>query len=103
MSHAIFRPGERVALPYLPVLRIENNVAVLKKARFAVGAECGARHKVRIETPFFVRGGFRVEKKMVYKVPGDAFEVVFKTPYGSLVKRRVASYTATDIKPEEVV
>ena len=86
---APFKPGERIALPYLPILKVENNAAVLKKARFAIGAECGARHKVRIETPFFIRGGFRVEKKTVYKVSGDAFEVVFKTPYGSLVKERL--------------
>jgi hypothetical protein len=76
----IFRPGERIALPHLPVLRIENNVAVLKKTRFTVGAECGARHRVRVETPFYLRGGFRVEKRTMYKVPGWAFEVTFRSP-----------------------
>jgi hypothetical protein len=80
-----FKPGERIAIPTLPILKIENGVAVLKKTRFAVGAECGARHKVRIETPFYIRGGFRVEKKTMYKVPGWAFEVAFLTPYGSVV------------------
>jgi hypothetical protein len=70
-------------------LRVENNVAILKKSRFTVGAECGARHKVRIETPFYVRGGFRVEQKKMYKVPGLAFEVVFKTPYGSVAREHV--------------
>jgi hypothetical protein len=85
----IFKPGERIAIPTLPILKIENDVAVLKKTRFAIGAECGARHRVRIETPFYVRGGFRVQRKTMYKVPGDAFEVVFKTPYGSLAKERV--------------
>jgi len=89
MSQAIFRPGERIALPYLPILKVENDVAILKKVRFAVGAECGARHRVRIEAPFYVRGGFRVEKKTMYKVPGWAFEVKFKTPYGSFVTERV--------------
>jgi hypothetical protein len=85
----IFKPGERIAVPAFPVLKIEGDVAVLKKTRFAVGAECGARHRVRIEAPFYVRGGFRVEKKTMYKVPGWAFEVKFKTPYGSFVTERV--------------
>jgi hypothetical protein len=89
MSQALFRPGERIAIPALPVLRIENNVAVLKKSRFAVGAECGARHKVRIEVPFYVRGGFKVFSKTMYKVPGWAFEVAFLTPYGSVVREYV--------------
>jgi len=85
MAQPMFKPGERIAVPALPVLKIENGVAVLKKTRFAVGAECGARHRVRIETPFFVRGGFRVQKKTAYRVPGWAFEVAFRTPYGTYV------------------
>jgi len=85
----IFKPGDRIALPYLPILKVENNVAVLKKARFAIGAECGARHRVRVETPFYVRGGFKTQKKTMYKVPGDAFEVMFRTPYGVFDKERV--------------
>jgi len=89
MSATSLKPGERVAIPYLPILRVENDVAILKKTRFAIGAECGARHRVRVETPFFVRGGFKIEKKVVYEVPGWAFEVVFKTPYGSFVKERL--------------
>jgi hypothetical protein len=84
-----FRIGERIAVPYLPILRIENNVAVLKKTRMSIGAECGARHKVRIETPFYIRGGFRVDKKTMYRIPGWAFEVVFKTPYGTVARERV--------------
>jgi len=89
MNTTSFKPGERVALPYLPILRVENDVAILKKTRFAVGAECGARHRVRIETPFFVRGGFKVHKTVVYEVPFRAFRVVFKTPYGSYVTEEV--------------
>ena len=89
MTALPFKIGERIAIPYLPVLKVENNIAILKKARFAIGAECGARHRVRIEAPFYVRGGFRVEKKTMYKVPGWAFEVKFKTPYGSFVTERV--------------
>jgi hypothetical protein len=85
----IFKPGERIAVPTLPILKIENDVAVLKKTRFAVGAECGARHKVRIEAPFYVRGGFKVHKTVVYEVPFRAFRVVFKTPYGSYVTEEV--------------
>ena len=89
----IFKPGERIAVPTLPILKIENDVAVLKKTRFAVGAECGARHKVRIEAPFYVRGGFRVSRKTMYKVPSWAFEVAFLTPYGSVVRERVPQKT----------
>jgi len=84
-----FKPGERVALPYLPVLRVENDVAILKKSRFATTTECGARHRVKVETPFFVRGGFKVQRKTMYKVPGWAFEVKFRTPYDSFVTERV--------------
>jgi len=88
-SVTFFKPGVRVAIPYLPILRVENDVAILKKTRFAVGAECGARHRVRIETPFFVRGGFKVHKTVVYEVPFRVFRVVFKTPYGSYVTEEV--------------
>jgi len=69
MSATSFKPGERVALPYLPILRVENDVAILKKTRFTIGAECGARHKVRIEAPFYVRGGFRVQRKTNVQSP----------------------------------
>jgi hypothetical protein len=79
----IFKPGERIALPYLPILRIENDVAILKKSRFAVGAECGARHRVRVEAPFFVRGGFKVFETTKYKVPSSALEVRYKTQWGT--------------------
>jgi len=84
-AQVAFKPGERIAIPTLPILKIENGVAVLKKSRFAVGAECGARHRVRIETPFYIRGGFKVQRKTMYKVAGWAFEVAFKTPYGTYV------------------
>jgi hypothetical protein len=84
-----FKIGERIAVPYLPILRIENDVAVLKKTRVAVGAECGARHKVRIESPFYIRGGFRVYKKSMYRIPGWAFEVTFRTPYGAVARELV--------------
>jgi len=89
MSAALFNPGERIALPYLPILKIENNVAILKKSRFAIGSECGARHRVKIEMPFYVRGGFKVFSKTMHKVPGWAFEVAFKTPYGTFAKELV--------------
>jgi len=85
MTATAFKPGERIAMPYLPVLRIESGVAVLAKKRLAVGAECGARHRVRIETPFFIRGGFRVERVVKYEVPWHAFRVRFRTPYDSFV------------------
>jgi len=80
-----FKPGERIAVPTLPVVKIEGGVAVLAKKRVVAGAECGARHKVRVETPFFVRGGFRVERVVKYEVPWHAFRVRFRTPYDSFV------------------
>ena len=89
----IFKPGERIAVPTLPILKIESDVAILKKSRFTVGAECGARHKVRIETPFFVRGGFKVQKKTMYKVPGWAFSVTFRTPYDTFDSEHVPRST----------
>ena len=84
-----FKPGERIAMSFLPVLKVENGVAVLKKTRMAVGTECGARHKVRVETPFFIRGGFRVFRAIKYEVPWHAFRVVFRTPYDSFVTEEV--------------
>jgi len=84
-----FKPGERIAVPTLPVVKIEGGVAVLAKKRVVAGAECGARHKVRIETPFFIRGGFRVERVVKYEVPWHAFRVVFRTPYDSFVTEEV--------------
>jgi hypothetical protein len=93
VSMSVFKPGERIALPYLPVLRIENDVAILAKKRVAVGAECGARHRVRIEAPFFVRGGFRVKLSVKYEVPFRAFRVVFRTPYDSIVTEDVPMRT----------
>ena len=89
MTQNIFKPGDRIALPYLPILRIENDVAILKKTRPAIGDGCGLRHQVRVETPFYIRGGFRTQKKTMYKVPGDAFRVTFKTPYGTFVTEEV--------------
>jgi hypothetical protein len=86
---AIFRPGERIALPALPVVKIQNDVAVLKKTRLVVEDSCGARHSARIETPFLIRGGFRVSRVTKYKVPSWAFEVKFQTPYGTYVTERV--------------
>jgi hypothetical protein len=82
MSAPPFKPGERIAVPYLPILRVENGVAVLKKTRLGVWAECGARHRVRVETPFLVRGGFRVEQKTMYKVPSSAVKVKYRDRTG---------------------
>jgi hypothetical protein len=31
VSMSVFKPGERIALPYLPVLRIENEPATLER------------------------------------------------------------------------
>jgi hypothetical protein len=84
-----FKAGERIVLTTLPILRIEGDVAVLKKTRLVVEDGCGARHKVRVETPFMIRGGFRVNKTTKFKVPGWAFTVTFETPYGTYVTERV--------------
>jgi hypothetical protein len=85
----IFKPGERIALPALPVLRVENDVAILKKMRLVVEDGCGLRHRVRIESPFMIRGGFRVQKTARFKVPVWAFEVKFQTPYGTYSTEKV--------------
>jgi hypothetical protein len=79
-----FKPGERIAVPALPVLRIENDIAVLKKMRPVAQGGCGARHQVRVEAPFFIRGGFKVHKTTKFKVPGWAFTVTFETPWGTV-------------------
>ena len=80
-----FKPGEKIAMPFLPILRVENDVAVLAKKRIGVWVECGARHRDRVEAPFMVRGGFRVFRATKYEVPWHAFRIRFKTPYGSFV------------------
>jgi len=77
------KPGERIALPALPIAKIENNVAVLKKTRLVVEDSCGARHSARIETPFLIRGGFRVSRVTKYKVPSWAYTVRYETPWGT--------------------
>jgi len=84
MSVPQFKPGERIAIPALPVLRIENDVAILQKTRISAQGGCGARHQIRIETPFFVRGGFKVAKTSKFKVPSWAFTVKFETPWGTV-------------------
>ena len=99
----MFKPGDRIALPYLPILKVENNVAVLKKARFAIGAECGIRHKVRIEAPFYIRGGFRVERVARYRVPGGMFTVKYETPWGTYDEETVPSRNIyLDEMPEDL-
>jgi len=84
-----FKPGERIALPSLPVIRIEGAVAILKKTRLTVEDGCGARHQIRIETPFFVRGGFRVNRVVKYRVPSWAFTVHYETPWGAYGEEKV--------------
>jgi len=84
-----FKPGEKIAMPFLPILRVENDVAVLAKKRVGVWVECGARHRDRVETPFMVRGGFKVHKAVKYEVPWRAFRVVFRTPYDSFATEEV--------------
>ncbi len=89
MSSLPFKVGERIALPSLPILRIDNNVAILKKTRLVVEDGCGLRHRVRVETPFMLRGGFRVQRVARYKVPSWAFTVVYATPYGTTAEEKL--------------
>jgi hypothetical protein len=89
----MFKPGERIAIPALPVLKIENDVAILQKTRITAQGGCGARHQVRIESPFFIRGGFRVQKTAKFKVPGWAFTVKFETPWGTVRTENVPQRT----------
>jgi hypothetical protein len=84
-----FKPGERIAISALPLLRVENDVAILKKTRLVVEDKCGARHVARIVSPFMIRGGFRVNRTTRFKVPAWAFEVKFQTPYGTIVTESV--------------
>jgi len=84
-----FKPGERIAVLALPVLRVENGVAILKRTRLVVEDKCGARHIARVVSPFFIRGGFRVNRATRFKVPAWAFEVKFQTPYGTYVVEKV--------------
>jgi hypothetical protein len=84
MSATLFKPGERIAVPALPILKIENDIAILKKMRPVAQGGCGARHQIRVEMPFFIRGGFRVVKTTKFKVPSGAFTVKFETPWGTV-------------------
>ncbi len=88
-AQVAFKPGKRIALPYLPILKVENNVAVLKKTRPAIGDGCGRRHQVRVETPFYIRGGFRVEPITKYRVLGWTFTVRYETPWGAVGEEKV--------------
>jgi hypothetical protein len=104
MSASQFKPGERIAVPALPVLKIENDIAILKKTRITAQGGCGARHQVRIESPFFIRGGFRVQKTAKFKVPGWAFTVKFETPWGTVRTENVPQRTVyLDRKPDSDV
>jgi hypothetical protein len=60
--------GERIAVPRLPVFKVENGVAVLAKSRPRIAGGCGARHYVEVFAPFALRGGFRVEERELYRV-----------------------------------
>jgi hypothetical protein len=68
VSAVAFRVGERIAVPRLPVLKVENGIAVLAKSRPRVAGGCGARHYVEVFAPLFIRGGFRVEEREFYRV-----------------------------------
>jgi len=97
-----FKPGEKIAMPFLPILRVENDVAVLAKKRLEVWAECGARHKVRVEAPFYVRGGFRVFRAVKYEVPPRAYRVKFRTPYDSFVTEEIPARSLYFNEPPNV-
>jgi hypothetical protein len=78
MNMQLFKPGERIAVPILPIAKIENGVAVLKKTRIVAQDGCGARHVARVESPFLIRGGFRVEQTVAYKIPPSALEIRYR-------------------------
>ncbi|MFZ8809676.1 MAG: hypothetical protein ACO2PN_16425 [Pyrobaculum sp.] len=67
---ATIKPGERIAVSYMPIAKIDNGVAVLSKARPKIRGICG-RREVVVTMPFFVRGGFRVMRVEVYKIPRE--------------------------------
>ena len=104
-----FKAGERIAVQSLPLARIDvtNDVAVLSKVRPGVVGRCGARHETCVRAPFFVRGGFRVERREICVVDPDAFLVKVSTPGGSigsdLIPHKPLVYENCDITIERVV
>ena len=103
-----FKPGDRIAAKWLLLARIDDatSVAVVDKARPGVWGACGARHEVRVRAPFFVRGGFRVERKEVCVVEPDSVYVKFAVggAIGSgLVPRRPMIYESCDGAVERAI
>jgi len=103
--------GKRIALAYvevddhplsqhrqlravLPVAKVENNVAVLYKSRPRLESGCGARHSVRVEAPFYVRGGFRVFPVELWKVKPESLGLNYYRQRGSTYDRGTWSFPA---------
>ena len=104
-----FKAGERIAMQSLPLARIDETtgVAVLSKTRPGVVGACGARHEVRVRAPFFVRGGFRVERKEACVVLPNSIYVKTSTPSGDigsdLVPHRPLVYENCDVTTERII
>jgi len=79
MSGAPFRPGDRIAVDYLPIAKIENNVAILSKAKPKIVGACGAKTEAIVTLPFFVRGGFKMTLSRAYKIPKHYIHVKYTT------------------------
>jgi hypothetical protein len=77
-----FKTGERIAVPRLPIAKIEGSVAVLAKRRVVASAACGARHIAVVESPFYMRGGFRVSECETYIVPARAIQLEYEPARG---------------------
>ena len=81
-ASAPFRPGERIAVDYLPIAKIENNVAILSKAKPKLTGACGAKTEATVTMPFFVRGGFKVIRTSAYKIPKHYIHVRYTAKDG---------------------
>lgn len=93
--------GEKIALAYvdvddhplverrrvkaiLPVREVKDGVAILSKIKPSIGGGCGARHAVRVEAPFYVRGGFRVVPVEMWKIKPNSLGLKFYRQRGNL-------------------
>jgi len=74
-----FKPGERIAVQWLLLARIDDTtgVAVIDKTRPGIWGACGAKHECRVQAPFFVRGGFRVSRREACVVEPNSIYVKF--------------------------
>jgi hypothetical protein len=67
-SQLPFKPGERIAVPYMNIAKVENNIAYLTISRPKLYDYCMGEETM-VSLPFYVKGAFKVELVRVYKVP----------------------------------